>query len=540
MADLSTLSDDQLRQIAGVGQSKDLSKMSDSDLMSIARGGQPNSLKSFAQNFAKTEDWSNTPLTGGALQKMAVNATPINEPSYTQLTSPGVSHPTVIGPKQDWNAIGAQTLASTGGEIADKFTAPTSLAFMASKPLVNAGRAVGRFATNLITGPEIAKSEAQTAKFNLSQQTAQDIATTQRIGKVKIGIAKSNADAASQGYDDLTSTMQKQVSKYADKQGLDIQSNLPKIFAQKSKEYSSQQDAILKGLSDGEKQIPVNNVVNDMENTLVKFNVLKRTPQGVSQTDAELTPTEQKILSIYKDLRNNSQPKTSESMLLDEKENPLQSTTPPTATTISAEDLIKNQKFIEPEYGKGWSPDDKLRAEVAKGFSNSVSEAVPQLQKLKSQYAPFLKWKEAAINKLQPFNNQYDVATGALSKTGSSSINPSEQRLIAKLQEVYQSPNANKVNALNKGIQQTALNKEQAAQKAQETIQTLRNNLAQDIAKIRQSKTIGSQSIDAVTNQLIKKYTLQRLGVAALGAGVTITGANKAIEYFIRNQVSKG
>ena len=150
-----------------------------------------------------------------------------------------------------------------------------------------------------------------------------------------------------------------------------------------------------------------------------------------------------------------------------------------------------------------------------------------------------MKWKEAAIDKLQPFNNQYNVATGTLAKTGSTAIDPSEQRLMAKLQDVYQShsPSGNRITALNKGIQQTAINKEQAAQQAQQTIQNLRNNLAKDISTIRQSKTIGSQNIDAIASKLIQKYNLQRIGVGAVVGIGTVTGLNKALEYFIRGQV---
>ena len=101
----------------------------------------------------------------------------------------------------------------------------------AATPFVSgAFNKVKSVADDLIHGPERAQSAAEAEKFALGQKTAQQIEDTQRIGKTKIGIAQKNADAASKGYDDLSDTLKKQVVKASDKQGQDLQQNLPKIF----------------------------------------------------------------------------------------------------------------------------------------------------------------------------------------------------------------------------------------------------------------------------------------------------------------------
>ncbi len=404
----------------------------------------------------------------------------------------------------------------------------------------NAISGVKNFATGLINGPEKATAVANEAKFNLSQQTAQQIADAQRVGKIKVGIAAKNADAASQGYDDLSDTLKKQVAKASDKEGLDLQSNLPRIFGENSKRYGAEQQSIIDNLPDTQKQVPVDKVVTDMEKTLVKFKILKNDGNGqLLTTDAELTPTEQKILGIYRDLKKSAEPSVSVSPILGENGKPIQETIMPSGT-ISVEDLMKNQKFIEPDFGKAFQPDDKLKAEIARGFANHVENSAPALQALKTKYAPFLEWKNAAIDKLKPFNGKYDVAIGTVSKTGSTQINPSEQRLMAKLQEFYQSPSNLKVTALNKGIQQTAMNKEQSAQAAKETIQKLRNSIAKDINEIRQSKALGSNNIDAVANKLIQKYKNQRILVGLGAGGLSLASGGKLLEYFVRKEASAG
>lgn len=420
------------------------------------------------------------------------------------------------------------------------FGALTGVGGSAATKIPNAINSVKSFATGIINGPDITAAAANEAKFNLAQKSAQEIADAQRVGKIKVKIAKNNADAASQGYDDLSDTLKKQVSKASDKEGLDLQNNLPKIFGENSKRYGAEQQSIIDNLPEDQKQVPVDKVVGDMEKTLVKFRILKNDGSGqLLTTDAELTPTEQKILGIYRDLKKSAEPSISVSPILGENGKPIQETIMPSGT-ISVEDLMKNQKFIEPDFGKAFQPDDKLKAEIAKGFSNHVENSAPALQELKTRYAPFLEWKNAAIDKLKPFNGKYDVATGTVSKTGSAQINPSEQRLMAKLQEFYQSPSNVKVTALNKGIQQTAMNKEQAAQASKETIQKLRDSIAKDIVEIRKSKALGSRNIDAVANKLIKKYKNQQLLVKIGASGLTLAGGGKLAEYFIRKEVSNG
>lgn len=400
------------------------------------------------------------------------------------------------------------------GNISNPFvnTAIGKVTEVGVKAIESAVPKIKQFTDNIIHGPEKVATQADADKFALQQQTDKQIADTQRIGKAKINIAQKNADAVSQGYDDLSTTMKDKVDNLSREEGKNIQNDLPKIFGQRSKEYGTAQKNIIDSLSTEERSIPTKQISSDMENTLKKFRIIGKDNQGNTLlTDAELTPNEKKVIGIYKEIKNNP--------------------------SIDIEDLMKNQDFIKPDYGKPFEPDDKLRSEIAQIFSKHVENAAPELQALKSKYAPFLEWKNAAIDKLKPFNSTYDVATGTLSKSGSADISGNEQELMAKLQKIYQSPYGAKINALNKGIKTTMLNKEQATQTSKEVIQNLRNSLAKDLQKIRQTKNISSRNIDSQANALISKYRNQRLatqiGLGAVGLG----GGGKIVETFIKNFV---
>lgn len=394
----------------------------------------------------------------------------------------------------------------SAGETIGKIAKP--IIKVASPVLGGAFNKVKSFADDLIHGPEKATAAADAEKFALGQKTAQQIEQIKKIGKTKIDIAKRNADAVSKGYDDLSETLKKQVASYSREEGKNIQKELPKIFGKKSAEYGAEQKGIIDNLTPDQRAVPTDKVVSDMENTLRKFRVLGKDSQGNTLlTDAELTPVEKKVIGMYSELKSNPR--------------------------IDVEDLMKNQDFIKPDYGKPFEPDDKLKSEIAQIFSRHIENAAPELQALKSRYAPFLEWKNAAINKLEPFNSRYDISTGAVSKVGSELSTGNEKELLAKLTKVYQSPYGSRINALNKGIKTTKLNQEQAAQAAKESIQKLRDSLSKDIQKIRQNKTLNENGIKLAKDRLIMKYRTKQ-AVAGLGlAGVGFIGGKKALESFV-------
>lgn len=402
------------------------------------------------------------------------------------------------------------------GQIGDLATSPIN--YIGGAILKGAGGLISKaipevkdFVSNAIYGIDKAKEAADTEKFALGQKTAQQISDIRRVGKLKLEILNKNSDAVSNGYDDLSDNIKRQISKYSDKQGLELQKNLPRIFGKKSSEYGDAQDNIIKSLSDEDKNIPSEIVSKNMEKSLIKYGILRTESSGqVIMARSPMTPTEQQIFSLYENTKK--------------------------FNTSNIEDLIKTQKYIEPEYGKsGWSPDDKLRSDIARGISENVSESVPELKKLKSDYAPFLQWKNAAIDNLKPFNNQYEVASSTLSRAGSTKIpglDPSGERLMAQLQKVYQSPYGAKINALNKGLETIGLNKEDAAREASEGIKRLRESISNDIANIRQGRILRARDIDIETNKLVRRYKdynrLAKLGI--VGAGGTL------LEYFIRRE----
>lgn len=374
------------------------------------------------------------------------------------------------------------------------------------------------YIVDTFTGAEKAKNAAEEVKFLLRSDTSEKARGVVKRALMKADIERANQEAISSGYDNLSATLKKIINKEADKKGIQLQEDLPKLFGKKSAEYGAKRLDILKSLPEDKQIISSDKVVKGMEDSLVKYGILRSEPSGqVVMARAPLTPIENQIFNLYQEQKK--------------------------FNAIPVEDLIKTQKYIEPQYGKAFSPDEKLSLDVARGFDNTISEHIPAFKELKKEYAPFLKWKEQAINKLQPFNSKYDVATGILSKSGSTSINPSEQRLLAGLRSSLGSDVEGKIPALQKGLASIPEKQLAAKQASLDIIKKVRADAARRILELRNNKELGIRAIDKSTEELIHKYGLRKIKLA-VGAGVVglSTGAitKNAIDYFFRREVYSG
>lgn len=404
------------------------------------------------------------------------------------------------------------------------------------------GKAV-KYVTDAFTGEakaNIAKGEQQ---FALKQSTNQQVKNISDVAKSEVNTVQSKQDAVNQGYEKLSTDLKNQINKEADVQGLNIQKDLPELYTKKSQEYATEQGNILKNLPEEQKVVPIDKVLSNMENTLLKFRILKKDPvKGIVVTDAELTPAESKVLSIYKDLKNSQKPIVTESPILEVGGKPIKQTVEPSGT-IPVEDLIKNKQFIKPEYGKAWGSDEKLQSEIASGFGGHLPDA---LKTLDTKYAPFLELKNASTSQLNPFAGKYDVATEVISKSGSpsmvkaGSVDASEQRLLTDLNAAIGKKVQGKIPGLQKRLDVLPEQQKMIQTASEESVKKIRKDAADEIWKLKQKRDVTSHDIDQSVARLIHQYKTRQLKIGIFGVATVGGGLANTIKYFLHREIYSG
>lgn len=459
---------------------------------------------------------------GLGIPAMAARGTGIllnNAPAFVRMAAQGATGgasviPTMQQQPTASGALGQMALQSAiGGGVG-----------AAVQPLSQLVPNVVNFSKGLITGPQRATQAGQEAIAAAYEKAAGAIKGIQKTGSMKIDIAQDSAAQVQKGYEDLSATLKKQVSRYSDAEAQQLQKDLPRIFGKKSQEYGDKLKEIVESLPADKSSVPASRIVHGMEESLVDHGVLRYEANGqLIQARTTLTPTEEKILSLY----NNTRTRLAD--------NP--------SASIDIQDLIKNQQYLRPKFGKAWTPDDKLGASVAENISRNVEDVVPEIGKLRSEYRPFLEWKKQAIKDIQPFSSQYDTtrASTLLGKVGSPSIKPDEQRLVAQLEQTIGRQVGNgRIAALNKGIQQTSQNQASARELSQQAVDKLKQQIANDIDNIKQNRDLSVKEIDAATNKLVQKYKNQRILTGIGLGGVTWATGGKLWEYFVRREAWAG
>lgn len=442
------------------------------------------------------------------------------------------------GLTRDIGAYGAD-MATTPANIAGSALAATKPVQMAGKAI--AGSGVGQMAgkvfnsplekvpgktfnyfKDVFTGSEKARIVGEESKFALRQATqsqARDVATK---AKMKVGIVKQNQDAVTQTYNELSDTLKKMIVKSSDKESLTLQKDLPRLFGKKSQEYGKKLNSLFEGK---DITVPAENAVQGLQDSLLEHGILRQEGENIVLSRAPMTPAEHEVYNLYTGTKR---------QLLD---NP--------GATVQAQDLMRSQKYMEPKFGKAWTPDDKLKASVAENLSSQLTDAVPGLKDLRTEYKPFLEWKKQAIKEFQPFSNQYETAksSGLISKIGSQQIRPDEQRLMAGLRKALNREVGGKVPALQKGLNSIP-DKQQAIQQASsEAIQKIRSDAAKEIYNLRKNKDIKIHDINQSVDRLVAHYSMEKLKLAiaggVIGLSADVIGRN-ALQYFFRREIYSG
>lgn len=382
------------------------------------------------------------------------------------------------------------------------------------------GKQIGKgfnYVKDAFTGGEKARILGEESKFTLRQSTAEQTRNLSQTAKMKTDIVKSNQDVVNQGYDDLSDTLKKMIVKESDKQSLNLQKDLPKLFSRKSVEYGAKKDALIKGK---DITVPAKDTLQGVEDSLLQHGILRKEGEKLIVARAPMTSAEHEVYSLWSGTRQK---------LI---ENP--------NASIAVEDLMRTQKFMQPEFGRAWTPDDKLKSIVSKSLDALNKKYIKGYKELQNEYSPFLEWKNSAIDKLKPFSNKYDVETGIVSKLGSGKINPDEQRLMTELNDVLGKQIGGKVPALQKGLASIPDKKAALQQASSEVIKKMRSDVAKEIFNLRQKKNVQIHDIDQLVNKLVHQYKTRQLKIGIAGA-LSLGGIAKGtLQYFFRREIYSG
>lgn len=436
--------------------------------------------------------------------------------SFLKSTGAGEGESNVVG-----NIADIGLYPGGAGAAVDLTKAGVGLVKAGAKGTADAANKGFRYVVDAFTGEAKANIAKNEAKFALKQSTAENTKKLADTASSQVNDIQAGQDAVNRGYQELGDSLKAKIASEADKQGLNLQTDLPKFFQDKSVQYAAEQKSILDSLPMDQRQIPVDRVAKDMEGVLNKFRILKKGPKGLVETDVPLTPAENKVLGIYKDLKNGSEP-------------------------LTPEDLIGHKKFIRPsapKYGQQWGSDEKLQSEISGVFANHVPDA---LKALDTRYAPFMELKDAAITQLKPFAGKYDVSTGVISKSGTPSmlsagkVDPSEQRLLTDLNAAIGKQVQGKIPGLQKQLDVLPNHQEMIQNASTEAIKKIRADAADAIYKLRQQKIVSSYDIDQATAKIIHGYKLRQLKLGAAGVLTIGGGLTNTVKYFLHREIYSG
>lgn len=168
-----------------------------------------------------------------------------------------------------------------------------------------------------------------------------------------------------------------------------IKEELPLVYKEKSAEFGSKLDEILKA---NPIEANTDELVPIFEKALNNHSIIDIADDGaVTITRSPITPGEKNVFNMYKRLKANPN------------------------TPISTSELMASQNVIKPKFGKAWNSGEHLQSEVSTEISKIVSEKVPEVANLRKNYKPFLDWKEEMNNTFKPFKNKYNITSSSKS-----------------------------------------------------------------------------------------------------------------------------
>lgn len=376
-----------------------------------------------------------------------------------------------------------------------------------------------RYVKDIIQTPAKAKKLADEALFNIEQNTRAQAHSLNKAADMKQSVVAKNYASTEKSYADLEKVLDFSAQKAGYKEALALQKELPKHFAAMSSKFGSRLNELIKGQ---DITIPAQGVVQSLESALVDKGVLRFDPEtkALSVAASPRTPAESKIYNAYVNAKN----------LMDS--NP--------EAVFDATDLIRTNNIIKPKYGKKWTPDEYMQARVVEKLSQHINDAVPGIQALKTEFRPYLQWKDRVINKLEPFAGERNAskAGSLISKAGTQELSFDDRRMLGELEKQLGRDVGGKVKALRQGQAIAASKRAMIKDEAAKVLSDLKSRTADEVFNLRQQKNISKRAINDSVDKILAEYGHKRVIAGAAGAVVSAPLMSRAfIKYFLRREM---
>ena len=376
-----------------------------------------------------------------------------------------------------------------------------------------------RYAKDLIQTPAKAKKLAKEAIFDIEQNTRELTHGISKKAELTGRIKQKNYSAIEKGYADLDKTLDYAAQKAGQKEILSLQKELPVHFSRMSTKYGGR----LKGLIEGKNiTVQAQKVVDSIEQTLLEKGIIRFDPQqnGLILARSPKTGAETKIYDAYQNTKN------------------LISNAP--EATIDIQDLIRTNNVIKPKYGKQWTPDEHMQAGLVEKLSQHINDAVPGIKQLKTEFRPYLQWKDKIIKRLKPFAGERDTKAGTvvISKLGTKELSFDDKRMLAELEKQIGREVGGKVKAYRKGQETVGIKKGEVKAEAQQVLQNLKDKASEEVFRLRQNKNISVKTVNESVDKIVSEYTKKRI-IAGTAVGVTVAPIipRTFFKYFLRREI---
>lgn len=376
-----------------------------------------------------------------------------------------------------------------------------------------------RYAKDLIQTPGRAKKLAKETIFDIEQNTRELAHKISRKAELSGRIKQKNYSAIEKGYADLEKTLDYAAQKAGQAEVLSLQKELPAHFSRMSTKYGER----LKGLVEGKDiTIPAQKVVDSIEQTLLEKGIIRFDQQqnGLILARSPKTGAETKIYDAYQNVQN------------------LMSNAP--EATIDVQDLIRTNNVIKPKYGKQWTPDEHMQAGLVEKLSQHINDAVPGIKQLKTEFRPYLQWKDKVIKRLKPFAGERETkaGTGVVSKLGTKDLSFDDKRMLGELEKQLGREVGTKVKAYRKGQETVGIKKEAIKAEAQKVLQDFKDKASEEVFRLRQNKNISVKTVNESVEKIVSQYTKKRV-IAGTAVGVTVAPLLQGtfLKYFLRREI---
>ena len=375
-----------------------------------------------------------------------------------------------------------------------------------------------RYAKDLIQTPGKARKLAKEAIFDIEQNTREKAYALTKKSKMQEGILSRKYQAMEQGYGELDRTLDYLAKKQGTREAIALQKELPKHFSNMSTKYGQRLEKLI---GKDPIEVPTQTVFQSLEESLLNKGVLRFEEAGnIVISKAPRTKAERLIYSGYKRMKGEME-------------------IAPEAV-IDVRDLIRSNNVIKPKYGKKWTPDDHMQADLVEKLSQHINDAVPGIKDLKTEFRPYLQWKDRAIKRLKPFAGERETsqASNIISKLGTKEISFDDKRMLGELERQIGREVGGKVKQFRGGQAKTAIKRDEIRRQAESAMNELKSSTSDEVFRLKQNKNLSVKGINEAADKIIAEYSKKRTIAGAGTAVVALPLLQKTfLRYFLRREI---